>query len=167
MIWHLSHRFDKAALPMADRHYNRQKPGTPQFVPPGKCVVLKCDGGLWVSSWQLPQFVKHAWPGAWVNSLFRKECEGIASDFIRQAISSTRFYWPQIPDRGMISFIDPKEVKPRAIRGRHTWGHSYFEAGFKHVGYSGRGLWVFQILAADMPLPEPPIGAQFSMGGAA
>lgn len=26
-VWRLSHRFDKAALPIADRHYNRQKHG--------------------------------------------------------------------------------------------------------------------------------------------
>ena len=25
MRWHLSHRADRAALPIADRHYNRQK----------------------------------------------------------------------------------------------------------------------------------------------
>jgi len=40
MYWTLSHRFDRRALPLADRHYNRQKPGTSQFVPPGRCIVL-------------------------------------------------------------------------------------------------------------------------------
>lgn len=39
-LWHLSHRFDPRAVAIADRHYNRQKPGTPQFVPPGRCKVL-------------------------------------------------------------------------------------------------------------------------------
>lgn len=39
MNWRLSHRFDPRALPIADSHYNRQKPGTPQFVPPGRCLV--------------------------------------------------------------------------------------------------------------------------------
>jgi hypothetical protein len=36
----LSHRADHRALPLADRHYNRQKPGTPQFVPPGRCMGM-------------------------------------------------------------------------------------------------------------------------------
>jgi hypothetical protein len=27
VIWHVSHRADWRALPIADRHYNRQKPG--------------------------------------------------------------------------------------------------------------------------------------------
>lgn len=32
MLWHLSHRADPASAEIADRHYSRQKPGTPQFV---------------------------------------------------------------------------------------------------------------------------------------
>ena len=36
MIWEKSNRFDQRAREIADRHYNRQKPGTPQFVPPGR-----------------------------------------------------------------------------------------------------------------------------------
>jgi hypothetical protein len=34
MNWRMSHRADPLALPLADRHYNRQKPGSPQFMPP-------------------------------------------------------------------------------------------------------------------------------------
>jgi hypothetical protein len=34
--WLLSHRFDVRALRLADRHYSRQKPGTNQFVAPGR-----------------------------------------------------------------------------------------------------------------------------------
>ena len=40
MIWSLSNRADPFARDIADRHYNRQKIGSPQFVPPGRCVVL-------------------------------------------------------------------------------------------------------------------------------
>lgn len=42
-VWALSHRADARALPIADRHYNRQKIGSPQFVPPGRCVVSNPD----------------------------------------------------------------------------------------------------------------------------
>lgn len=38
--WRVSDRFDPRALPLADAHYNRRKAGSPQFVPPGRCVVL-------------------------------------------------------------------------------------------------------------------------------
>jgi hypothetical protein len=32
-----SHRFDPVGVALADRHYSRQKPGSPQFMPPGSC----------------------------------------------------------------------------------------------------------------------------------
>ncbi len=128
-------------------------------MPPGRCMVLKHMEGdvctaLWGTSWPFPEYVKHAWPGAWVNSVFRKECDGQASDFIREAVALTRSHWQEDePALGMVTFIDPLHVKPRMIRGRPTWGHSYLQAGFKHVGYTKAGLWAFQILPADMPVP--------------
>jgi hypothetical protein len=159
--WHLSHRADQRGRVVADRHYNRQKVGSPQFVPPGRCLVLAHPGGgdcsaLWVSSWPFAEYVKHAWAGAWINSCFRKECEGDASEFIREAIAATRWKWAETPDLGMVTFIDPSEVTPRKIRGRSTWGHSYFEAGFKHVGYTKAGLWAMQMLPHEMPEPCQP-----------
>jgi hypothetical protein len=80
--WRMSDRFHPAALPLADRHYNRQKIGSPQFVPPGRCLVLQTAdrSALWVTSWPYAQFVRHAWPGAWVNSLFRNEGNHLSSD---------------------------------------------------------------------------------------
>lgn len=81
MRWALSHRFDPRALPLADRHYNRRKVGSPQFVPPGRCVVLLSAEAtaLWVTSWPFAQYVRHAWGGAWVNSLFRNESGELSS----------------------------------------------------------------------------------------
>jgi hypothetical protein len=43
MMWAMSNRFDRRALPLADRHYSRRKIGSPQFVPPGRCLVLLTD----------------------------------------------------------------------------------------------------------------------------
>lgn len=162
MLWALSNRFDKDDLPLADRHYNRHKVGSPQFVPPGRCLVLKhmINGkakALWVTSWPFAKYTRHAWAGAWVNSLFRKECDGDASTFIRDALAVTRWKWPEIPDLGMITFIDPIHVNPVKIRGRPTWGRSYFEAGFNHVGYTKGGLWAFQILPSNIPEAKPPL----------
>lgn len=166
-LWSLSDRADPPARDIADRHYNRQKPGTPQFVPPGRCIVLLADESVWVTSWPFPQYVKHAWPGAWVNSAFRKEGgDDHASEYIRQAVAATRAIaeidtaWERgvIPALGMVTFIDPVKVKPRMVRGRPTWGHSYMEAGFKHVGYTKGGLWAMQLLGAEMPPAQLPRG---------
>src|SRR5437879_4360116 len=120
MRWQLSHRFDSAALPLADRHYNRQKIGSPQFVPPGRCIVLITEdrSALWVTSWPFGGYVKHAWPGAWVNSMFRNEGGSLSSDLIYDAIAATRALWPTVPPLGIVTFIDPGNVRHKRDLGR-------------------------------------------------
>jgi hypothetical protein len=142
---------------IADRHYNRQKPGTPQFVPPGACLVFLADGALWTSSWPKPEYVKHRWPGAWVNSLFRKEVPGLASEFILEAISATRWYWPDIPELGMVTFVDPDKVESK------NPGYCYLMAGFERDGETQGGLLAFRMRPERMPDPEPPLGATASL----
>lgn len=69
MIWRMSHRFDTPARLLADRHYNRRKPGSPQFMPPGSCRVLLAENkkAVFGLSYPKPEFVKHAKGGklAW------------------------------------------------------------------------------------------------------
>jgi hypothetical protein len=91
MRWRRSHRFDPRALPLADRHYNRQTIGSPQFVPPGRCFVLLTDAedALWVTSWPYAAFTRHAWAGAWMNSMFRNESANLSSELIREAVAAT------------------------------------------------------------------------------
>lgn len=158
MDWHLSHRADQRARVLADRHYNRQKIGTPQFVPPGRCVVL-LDGeekAFWVSSWPFAQYVKHDWAGAWVCSAFRNEGAGVASEMIREAVAATRFCYGEPPALGMITFVDPRKVQPTVRRGQKFWGYSYWKAGFKAVGQTKGKLWAFQMLPHEMPAAAEP-----------
>jgi len=147
-IWRESWRADPAAASLADRHYNRQKPGSPQFVPPGRCIVLSHDRAVWVTSWPFPAYVRHGWPGAWVNSLFRNEGAGLSSDLIRQAVAVTRAIWPA-PALGIVSFVDADQVRHKRDPGR-----CYRRAGWSHVGFTAAGLYVFQQLPADMPAPD-------------
>lgn len=158
MIWSLSHRADTAALPLADRHYNRQKPGSPQFVPPGRCLVLLAPGALWVTSWPFAEYVRHRWAGAWVNSCFRREAGPKASKLIRAAVAATRWNWPDVPPLGMITFIDRDKVRKKA-----DYGFCYLRAGFKVCGETEGGLLALQLLPGDMPEPEEPIGAQMEL----
>lgn len=160
MRWRLSHRFDPAARPIADRHYNRRTVGSPQFVPPGRCVVLLCDEprSLWVTSW--PMFSKHAWPGAWVNSTFRKEGGGRASELIVEALAASRHELGEPPAAGLITFVDPAKVRHKRDPGR-----CYLRAGFELAGTTTGGhgrnpLLVFRIRPERMPPPDAPLGAQ-------
>lgn len=152
VIWLRAHRFHPEAAALADRHYNRRKVGSPQFVPPGSCLVFltQCRRAVWVTSWPKPEFVKHAWPGAWVNSLFRREGGVTASELIRSAIVATCAFWSP-PAQGIVSFVDPKKVKPTMVRGKPVYGFCYLKAGFTHVGFTKGGLWVWQMLPEAMP----------------
>ena len=149
--WRRSDRFDPAALPLADRHYNRRKIGSPQFVPPGRCLVLLSadHAALWVTSWPYAEFVRHAWPGAWVNSLFRNEGAGLSSDLIRAAVAHTRAEWPEVPEKGMVTFVDAGKVRHKRDPGR-----CYLRAGFRRVGTTAGGLLAFQMLPEEMPEAE-------------
>jgi hypothetical protein len=160
VYWRLSHRADNAALPLANRHYSRQKPETGQFVAPGRCVVLtglEADA-LWVSLWQRPEFIDHAWKNAWVCSLFRNESAELSSEMIRQAVAATRFGWPAVPSQGMVTFVDPGKVRRKRDPGR-----CFVRAGFVPCGSTKGGLLAFQMTPEVMPEAEAPVGGQFSL----
>jgi hypothetical protein len=159
MPWQWSHRADKRACILADRHYNRQKPGTPQFVPPGRCCVLYAENlagrAFWVTSWPFAQYVKHAWAGDWVCSAFRNEGAGQASSLITSAVAASISFFG--PSPGLITFIDRKKVKPTMVRGTATWGWTYLRAGFHEVGQTKGGLLAFRLSPEDMPSARPAL----------
>lgn len=158
MLWRMSHRADPEACRIADRHYSRQKIGSPQFVPPGRCLVLMAETpsgrALWVTSWPFAQYVKHAWAGAWVCSLFRNEGAALSSLLIRQAVAATRAFFGAAPALGIITF-----VKPSAIRSTNP-GYCYKAAGWRIAGAAKDGKPCLQQLPCEMPAPSGPLGWQ-------
>lgn len=144
-------------VPLADAHYNRQHVGSPQFVPPGRCLVLITADrrALWITSW--PEFVQHAWPGAWINSTFRNEGAGLSSELITEAVAATLWKWPTPPAHGFVTFIDPSKVRHKRDPGR-----CYRKAGWTLLKERTKkeGLLVFQLKPCDMPPAAAPIGAQ-------
>jgi hypothetical protein len=167
MHWTISHRADPHAKELADRHYNRQKPESPQFVPPGRCLVLTADTAsgraLWITSWPFAQYVRHAWAGAWVCSAFRNEGAGRASDLICSAVAATRQHYGEPPELGMVSFINRKHVKPTMVHGVSVWGWTWFKAGFRCIGETQGGLLAIGILPQNMPKPEPAHGSTLKL----
>jgi hypothetical protein len=109
--------------------------------------VLRTPDGraVWVSTWPIAQYVKHAWAGAWVNSLFRNEGSFLSSALIRDAVIATRAVW-EPPALGIVSFVDARKVRPK-----RDPGYCYLKAGWRHVGFTKSGLWVYQQLPSDMP----------------
>ena len=169
MIWEETNRADQFAREIADRHYNRQSIGSAQFVPPGRCLVLKARTvtgiALWVTSWPFAEYVKHAWGGAWVCSAFRNEGCARASELILQAVSATRAKYPETPAQGMITFINRAKVRPVMVRGLQTWGRTFAMCGFEHVGETKGGLMAWRLPPERMPPAVPALNTQASLFG--
>jgi hypothetical protein len=155
--WHLSWRADPRARRIADRHYNRQTVGAPQFVPPGRCLVLVTTDAdaLWITSWPFAPYVKHAWPGAWVCSAFRNEGPLLSSSLIVEAVACTRHRMGEPPQLGMVSFVDRGKVRKKRDPGR-----CFLRAGFERVGETAGGLLAFLLSPEHMPPAAAPLGDQ-------
>jgi hypothetical protein len=160
MRWQQSNRFDPDLCALADRHYSRRNIGSPQFVPPGRCFVLRTEkaDAVWTTSWPFAEYVKHGWAGAWVNSIFRNESGHLSSELITEAVSATRSFWPEPPALGIVTMIDPSKVKPK-----RDPGYCYLMAGWRRVGETKGGLIVYQQLPEDMPEAQAPDNPQGSL----
>ena len=126
--------------------------------PPSRFEVandLDDDLAVWVTSWPRPEYVRHAWPGAWVKSLFRNEGTYLSSELIIEAVAATRARWPMVPSDGMVTFVDPRKVRHKRDPGR-----CYRRAGFRLVGETVGGLLAFQMLPDEMPPAAQPLRRQ-------
>ena len=161
-MWEVSHRADPFARDIADRHYNRQKVGSPQFAPPGRCLVLSAQNdtgrAFWITSWPFARYVKHRWTGAWVCSAFRNEDFGVASEMIAGALAATVSYYGIPPALGMVTFLDRKKVRPIRKRGRDHWGYTWEKVGFQFDGETKGGLMAFRLPFDAFPPPVAAIG---------
>ena len=161
MRWRLADRFDPTGAAIADRHYPRQTVGSPQFVKPGRCLVLvtpdssKDQGVLWVTSW--PEFAGHEWAGAWECAVFRNEMPDVylSSELILEAVAATRWKFGEPPPLGMVTFVNPDEVRKKRDPGR-----CFIRAGFVFVGTTKvRKRLAFQLVPERMPEPHEPLWA--------
>lgn len=164
MIWQRAHRYYPPAVALADRHYSRQKPGTPQFMPAGSCLVLYAETetgrAVWGTSW--PQYSQHAHAGAWVCTMFRNEGAAKAGKLIRQAVAATIAHYGTPPPEGMITFVDRDHVRPKSDPG---W--CFFIAGFRYCADTQGGLITMRLDPSRMPKPSPARMTQLSLGLAA
>ena len=177
--WHRIDHKDPRALVMADRHYSRKSPGTPEFIPAGHKIVLMHfaeDGtptALWVSHRPAPSanLTRPRFDGldVWDCSMFRVEQRTVlASDLIREAVAITKGLWAPLPADGFYTTINPRKVAPIKRRGRDVWGYCYIKAGWRveDVRTVARDLIILTLPFADLaavdpvvaPLSMPPFG---------
>ena len=131
-------------------------------MPPGSCRVLVANNRKAVFGLSFPkaEYVKHAWAGAWVVSIFRNEDAGpLASTMIRDAMAHMQTEY-DVPALGCVTFVDPTKVRGVHERGELVKGFCFKRAGFRAVGETKSGLIAWQMLPSAMPTARAIAPAQ-------
>ena len=117
--WQLTNKGDQRVRALADRHYSRETPGSPQFCRPGHNLVL------WVPNDQDPDQAAAAW--VWWHpsppaqrrdghngyhhcTLFRNESPHRSSDLIHAAVTAAQQLW-EPPVHGFDTYVRPDRVR--------------------------------------------------------
>jgi hypothetical protein len=124
--WIRVNKGDTSCRALADRHYSRQHPGSPQFCRPGRNLVLRTALGnaVWVT-WK---GIRDDGLDAWECTIFRNESSYLSSELIKEAVDLTKKYWGKLPPDGIITTVDPKKVQ--SINP----GCCFKKAGWKYIG---------------------------------
>lgn len=138
MTWNVINKGDYRAIRLADRHYTRQSPGSPQFCRPGRNLVLlsEREDALWVT-WN--GIRDDGWE-AWECTMFRNEGTYLSSHLIVLAIGITKQLWGVPPKDGMITYV-----------GKHLKGGCFNAAGFVKAGISKGGKPLLQLAPERFP----------------
>src|SRR5262249_4575256 len=81
----------------------------------------------------------------------------LASDLIRAAVAHTRAEWPDVPDLGMVTFVDPAEIAST------NPGFCYLRAGFERDGHTEGGLPALRLRPERMPEATPTPSDQLAL----
>lgn len=143
MTWTITHKGDRRAVALADRHYTRKSPGAPQFTRPGRNLVLlsREADAVWVT-WN---GIRQDGYEAWECTIFRNEGQYLSSHLIVLALGITRHLWGMPPKDGIITYV-----------GKHLRGGCFYAAGFRRIGASKSGMALLQLSPERMPPPLEP-----------
>lgn len=141
MAWLITDKGDQDARLLADRHYSRRTPGSPQFCRNGQNLVFITDAAdaAWVTFRPTPgKAVRQDGLDAWECSLFRNEGPHLSSSLIREAVPLTWSLWGPAPAGGIITYVRPECVASGLP------GYCFRRAGWRHVGSSADGKPIFR-----------------------
>ena len=122
---------DAESAILADRHYSRQSVGSPQFMPPGKTIVLRNSEGTVVFGW-LWQDKRDDGQRGFNCSIFRNESNRQSSSIIREAEELARMFWG---DNRMFTYVDASNIRPQPHKFRkpRVPGRCFLKAGWKFL----------------------------------
>lgn len=121
-----------------DQHYSRyhyadgRKPKL--FVGPGEKMVLLSPDALALFVWRKFRSMDHQ-EGV-CCAVFRNEGPRLSSDLIREADALA---WERWPGERLYTYVDPKKTRHKRDPGR-----CFLKAGWRHCGWSKRGLRILE-----------------------
>ena len=136
--WVEVRRCDPRAAAIVDRHYSRQTPGAPEFMPPGETFVLltRDEGAVWGACLNLDPVGNLRWR----VTVFRREHGALASELIGEATSLTFDRWRE---RGGLPEVPlTTEIDPRCTRRKRDPGRCFLRAGWRVLDPNRNGLVV-------------------------
>ena len=110
-----SGKFDPAGAALADRHYSRRTPGSPQFMPPGQTIVLIGKDMRSVFGWHRPHPDAGIVPMnklyGWTCTIFRNEGECLSSQLILDAELAVGILGFDCGPDGLITYVWDSKVE--------------------------------------------------------
>lgn len=113
-FWEIVKKTDPRAVDIADRHYSRQKIGSPQFMPPGQTIVLFSLAGA-VFGWWRPHprsgIVAMNGLEGWTCTIFRNESKELSSSLILDAEKAFEYLDLDIGPDGLLTYVWDRKVR--------------------------------------------------------
>jgi len=128
----VSHKADRNAARLADGHYSRRTPGSPQFMPPGETFVLVAEGvvfGWWRPHANNPtgHRARNGLDG-WTCSIFRRVSGPPASEVILDAERHLALSGRGCGPDGLLTYVWPAKV------ASENPGYCFKLAGYHSAG---------------------------------
>ena len=135
-MWRIVGKFDPVAAKLADGHYSRRKPGSPQFMPPGQTLILLSDDQMAVFGWWRPHpdsglKSMNGYDG-WTCTIFRNTGPLLSSRLIVAAENALLARYDIGPD-GLMTYVWDQKV--RSVNP----GYCFKCAGYHVAGRSADG----------------------------
>lgn len=134
--WRVVSKCAPRLLELADAHYTRQKPGTPQATRPGvNLAMLLNDGTAGFVAWRpIPEVGRQDNLEAWECTLFRNDGPHLSSVLILAAVNLVHRQWGWPPRDGFITAVGVVQtVRRRSIRSLP--GQCFRMAGWVDFGH--------------------------------
>jgi len=114
-FWQRVGKFDPRTAALADRHYNRRKVGSPQFMPPGQTVILLSHDEQAVFGWWRPDPASGI-PSingldGWTCTIFRNESPTLSSAMILDAERALYQTGHDIGPDGLLTYVWDSRVR--------------------------------------------------------